>query len=359
LKNKYNYLLVKKGLANYSASLRIQEIIGEFLNYYSEDILSLFGCEFNQNYGLEDSWIVRLLRKPHTFRHPVYHLLTINFLGEKAQDFWGTPTNLDLFGKSPWICLNPAAEHYRKKVITDFKFGNRIRKGQPIGIFKCKCGFEYARSGPDYHQDDKFRIDKIINFGSVWESELVRLWDETNKTITEISRCLNVDPLTVRRYATKFNLSFDRIGKQYQEITEKDKLKSKPPTLKRKLKSVKSKQGRQFRFARYIDWESRDDKLSVLIEETAARIRTSTERPRAVTKTAIGKEADCLALLLKKLHKLPKTAQKLDSVVDTDLTFAIRRINWVANDSREKGIKLKNGNLSTLPVFIVLGTSQL
>jgi hypothetical protein len=242
LKNRYNCLLIKKGLANYGGSLRIQEIINEFLNYYSEDILSLFGCELNQNYSLEDGWIVRLLRKPHTFRHPVYHLLMINFLGEEIQDFWETQTDLNLFGKSPWICLNPAAEHYRKKVITDFKFGNRIRKGQPVGIFKCECGFEYARSGLDHHHADKFRIDKIVNFGSVWESKLVRLWNESDKTITEISRCLNVDPLTIRRYATKLNLSFDRIGKEYQRLTEKDKLKTTPRVFKQKSKPKKPKQ---------------------------------------------------------------------------------------------------------------------
>lgn len=345
LKNRYNYLLIKKGLANYAGSLRVSQIIREFSSFYSKIELSLFGCELNQNYDLEESWIVRLLRKPHTFRHPVYHLLVINFLGIGIQDFFSIPTDLNWFGKSPWYCLNPTASHFKKRVITDFKPGNRIRRGKSVGIFSCECGFEYARSGPDTRQQDKFRIDKIIKFGSIWEAELVRLWNESNKTITEVSRCLKVDPMTVRRYATKFNLSFDRIGKHYQGLTEKDKLKSKPKTPKRKLKSVKSKQSRQFKSAGYIDWESRDDKLSVLVEETAARIRASTKRPRAVTKTAIGKEADCLALLLKKLHKLPKTAQKLDSVVDTDLTFAIRRINWVANDSREKGIKLKKWQL--------------
>jgi len=94
-------------------------------------------------------------------------------------------------------------------------------------------------------------------------------------------------------------------------------------------------------FNGYIDWETRDNEMSLLVKETAMRIRNSSERPRAVTKTAIGRDANCLALLLTKLHKLPKTAEMLNSIVDTDLTFAIRKINWVANDFNQKGVQLK------------------
>lgn len=299
----------------------------------------------NHKYNLEESWMIRLLRKPNTYRHPIYHLLMINFLGVKAQNFWETPTDLNLFGKSPWVCLNAAAKHYRKRVITSFKLGNRIRKGQPVGIFKCECGFEYARSGPDNNRDDKFRIDKIINFGNVWESELVRLWNESGKSITEISRCLNVDPVTVRRYATKLNLSFERIGKRYQQLAESNKLKTTPHIVKLKSKSKNLNRENKSKYAGYIDWEKRDINLSILVKEAAERIRNSPERPRSVTKTSIGREANCLALLLTKLHKLPKTAETLSSIVDSDITLAIRRINWVANDFRQKGVHIKKWQL--------------
>jgi hypothetical protein len=55
-----------------------------------------------------------------------------------------------------------------------------------------------------------------------------------------------------------------------------------------------------------------------------------------------------LALLLTKLHKLPKTVETLNVVVDTDLTFAIKRINWVADDFRKRGVKLKRWQLIEL-----------
>jgi Tn7-like transposition protein D/TniQ len=271
LKNRYNYLLIKKKLANYAGSLRVNKIVSEFLNYYSEETLSSFGTQLNQNYQIEDSWIIRLLRKPHTFQHPVYHLMAINFLGIEIQSFFSLPTDLNFFGKSPWLCLNSAATHYREKVITEFKFGNRMRKGKPVGIFKCGCGFEYSRSGPDTKPGDKYRIDKMINFGSTWEAELIRLWNESDQTITAIARHLDVDPLTIRRYGAKLNLSFKRINKNYQDLKINDKLKLKPRMENLVLKFREPTRSKGFKCIGHIDWESRDDELAILVFETAKK----------------------------------------------------------------------------------------
>jgi len=55
-----------------------------------------------------------------------------------------------------------------------------------------------------------------------------------------------------------------------------------------------------------------------------------------------------LPLLLKKLHKLPKTAEILKSVVDTDFTFAIGKINWVVNNFQQRNVRLKKWQLIEL-----------
>jgi Tn7-like transposition protein D len=92
----------------------------------------------------------------------------------------------------------------------------------------------------------------------------------------------------------------------------------------------KSKQSeKKSKYSGYIDWKKRDEKIALLVRETAELMTNLTARPRYITKTAIGREANCLSLLLSKLHKLPKTAKTINSVVDTGITFAIKKIYWV------------------------------
>jgi hypothetical protein len=381
ISNRYKEILIEKGLATYTKSLRVKKLIEQFSFFYSGEILGLLGCELKGKSIIDNNWLLQILRKAKSVQHPLYHILLLNFLDTNIVDFFNFPTTASYFGEPPWVCLNPAASHYKQLVVREFRLGNRSRNGKPIGRFTCDCGFEYIRSGPDVKPEDKFRIDKMVNFGLIWEAKLGELWSDKSNSITKIARILDVDPLTVKKYATKLNLSFERETNIYKSLAEKDILKSEKtnsnetlinekrlewinlikinPQLKLKdLRALKPKtyvwlyendptwlkQNLPQKLVlshnpkQYINWEQRDLELKSRLESEVATMLLDNGRPKQITKTALGKKADCLPLLLSKLDKMPLTKAALSLLIETKVEYAGRKVRWVANNFRNQQI---------------------
>lgn len=380
LSNRYKEILIEKGLATYTKSIRVKKLIEEFLSFYQKEILSLLGCELKGKSIVDNNWLLQILRKAKSVQHPLYHILLLIFLDTDIFDFFNFSNTTSYFGESPWICLNPAADHYKQAVIRDFCLGNRSRNGKLTGRFNCDCGFEFIRSGPDTNSKDKFRIDKMVNFGYVWEAKLIELWNDKTISLTEIARKLNVDPLTIKKYATKLNLSFERETNIYRSLAEKDILKGQKVTLETliskkrlewialikvnpqlNLKSLRALKPRIYAWLyendspwlkqnlpqksvlshnskQFVDWEQRDLEMKSRLEDAASIMLSDIERPKQVTKTALGKKADCLPLLLSKLDKMPLTKASLSILIETKVEYAIRKVRWVANNLRNQEI---------------------
>lgn len=381
LSNIYKEILIKKGLATYTKSLRVEKIIDEFSSFYPKEILTILGCQLKGKSLVDNNWLLQIFRKAKSVQHPLYHILVLNFLNIDIDNFFNYSKNDSYFGEPPWICLNPAASHYKQPVIREYFFGKRSRNGKPVGRFKCVCGFEYIRSGPDIKAEDKFRIDKMVNFGIVWENKLIELWYNNSFNLTAIARILNVDPLTIKKYATKLNLSFKRKNKNYKNLDEKTRLKDKNMlemnklliekreewtelikfNQKFKLKELRSLKPRLYAWLiendsdwldknlplkqillnkskSYVDWEKRDLDLKCDLEHKAKLMLTQYERPKQITKTALGKKTESLPLILTKLEKMPLTKATLDKLVESKEEYAIRKIRWVASNFRDQNL---------------------
>ena len=59
------------------------------------------------------------------------------------------------FGKGPWLCLNAVCSNYHKPVVTDLTITRCYDTGNPVGTFRCDCGFVF-------HEEDLIKIKKII-----------------------------------------------------------------------------------------------------------------------------------------------------------------------------------------------------
>lgn len=274
----------------------------------------------------------------------------------------------------PWPCLNPAAEHYREPVIQECLFSPRLRDNRPIGTFSCGCGFSYARSGPDSSPDDRFRVGRVITFGPVWEAKLKQLWKDSSLSLSEVGRRLGVDPLTVRRHATRLKLPSSRLGRKSKPLPRAARLKGThdstaiaerrrasrakwvsatrqgPMTT---LKALRLKLPREYAWLRQndaewlmrhsplslrrarstsgVDWKKRDAEYAVAVRAAAKRLKNHSGRPVQVTRSAIGRAVGATTLLRQKLHKMRLTAQVLAGIVETREQYAVRRVWWAVD----------------------------
>ncbi|MDT7540971.1 MAG: hypothetical protein QOE33_875 [Acidobacteriota bacterium] len=370
---RYLRLLLKRGIATYTGSIRVKKLLNGFSSFYSPSLLKLLNCELRGRDIEKANWLLRLVRPPKHAQHPLYHLLLIQFLGYTVEEFFQLPEEFHPFGEGPWPCLNPAAAHYRRPVIMECQLGERLRYGKPAGRFSCECGFAYVRTGPDSSLIDRFRVGKTISFGQFWEAKLTQLWNDSTLSISEIGRRLGVDPLTIRRHATRLKLSFSRSDKELKQLTHSTRLKGKVVSaawekkrcrcrykwlseMKQKreitLKDLRCKLPHEYAWLlqndsewleRYkphpwrhslsttsVDWKRRDAEHAAAVKAAASRLKETPGRLVRVTKTAIGREIGAVSLLRQKLHKMPITAQILVKVVETREAYAVRRI-WQAS----------------------------
>jgi hypothetical protein len=381
LYNRYLRLLIKRGLATYTGSIHARRLIEEFNCYYSPAFLKLLHCELRGSDLEKSNWLLRLVRRSKYAVHPLYHLLLMQFLGCTVEEFFQLPKELNFFGEGPWLCLNPAAGHYKQPVIKEYRPGKRLRNNKPVGIFNCECGFSYARTGPDISREDMLRIGKVISFGLVWETKLKKLWKDSTLSMSEIGRQLGVDPLTVRRHAARLKLPLIRSGRRTKRLNPSMRLKgnSSLATWKKRrytcrskwfsaikqnqkitMKALRSKLPREYAWLlrndsqwlerhkpspknriqtkSNIDWRRRDAEHAAAVRVTVSSLKNAPGRPVRVTKTAIGRAIGAVTLLQQKLHKMPLTAQVLASVVETRKDYAVRRVWWAARCYQQEGI---------------------
>ncbi len=361
--NHYVQRLMDMGLANVHGHVRQAEFRQAFLSYYGEPFLEIMQSSVSER---EDNWLQAIVRKHRKTFHPLRHLLLAQFLDMSLDDlFTREPVNQP-FGAPPWLCLNPAADHYLQPVVEDLSIRYDSKTKSPIGTFACSCGFVYARKGPDANSDDKYRIGRIKTFGVVWERKLGELLKE-NLSLREIARRLRVDVNTVKKYAdvaqqsprhVSSPISDDLRERQRQawlELVKLNEQKSRTELRKtntalytwlyrndrRWLMEHSPKPMRVIATKSRVDWGKRDKEILALVQTEVTRILTSEGKPERISISRIGKRVGCLSLLEKHLDKMPKTKSYLESVRERVEDFQMRRIKWAMQEIEREGLDIQ------------------
>lgn len=198
---QYLSKLKELGFANVNGKIKQKELLNSFLDFYEHGFLEKLQSDIGNN----NNWLSDMLWRKNRTSHPIRHLLFIRFLGISISDLFNKKIEYKPFGDKPWPCLNPVADHYLRPVITDIEIEYGAESKGPIGLFRCDCGYVYLRTGPDHEEKDRYKLTKVKNFGSVWETKLEEL---TNKrfSLRDTARQLQVDPATVKKYAKKLGL---------------------------------------------------------------------------------------------------------------------------------------------------------
>ncbi len=387
LQKKYLAVLAAQGLVTPSGKVRMDDLKRAFNKYYSPELLSKLGCVVVEN--MIDSWLTRLLRpfeQSKRAQHPLHHLLMIQFLGYKSEDFFRLPVSAAPFGEGPWPCLNPAADHFREFMIPHCSISHDSKiPGGVIGIFSCFCGFTYTRKGPDISTDGQYKWLRVRSRGDIWNAALQQLWEDPSVSLFDASTRLDICKETLKIKAKHLGLSFPR---PYIEFNKRAKVKiPKGPDISESAREthrtiwltalkeypddtvqelwrkrnvagayawlrkydaewlhmhmVSGKKWKKYlsTFPTRIDWEYRDEQIAEKLRSSALKLKSGSERPRRVSVAAIGDDIGQLALLQRHLNKLPITAKVLSEVIETYEDCGVRRVHWAARLYQQENIR--------------------
>ncbi len=390
-RTKYSQLLAEKGYATYSGRVRIGGLLSAFKAHYSDAVLERLQCPLPDDQT--ETWLHRLLRHPKSAHHPVRHLLLMHFLGHSPRTFFSLEL-AEPFGEGPWPCLNRATKHYGAGTIKQLELHHTKDRGKPVGTFRCpQCRFTYQRTGSDKTEQDRYRIDKMVDFGPQWLHILEEL-EAANVSLREKARRLGVSSRTVRRYE-RSQEGLQRGDVSVADVIEPDMVEAKrrewrhlqqehprlsvthlrerSPALYawlyRNDRAWLQDQGEARRVERKattrsrVDWNARDREFAGRVPGIAESLqRSGNERPRKVSVAAIARELGCVSLIQQHIGRLPLTSRAIEAQLESREAFALRRIAWATERYRRRNAQPKAWQLVRLaairPDLLELPTVQ-
>lgn len=206
---KYETLLKIKEIA-YPMLSRQSNLNKLLLNYYQTELLEMLNLSISNNEN--KSWIGHFNTALSIFSmHPIKHILIMRALSGSVRDFFEKDYTYEPFGKGPWICMNPLADHYLERCVEKVEISvhslNRMIQGDMI----CSCGFIYRLRGWEKSPlEVPYFNNRILQKGHVWEERFNELLSQ-KLTTTEIARRTHLTTPTVRKYLR--DRSIDRKAK--------------------------------------------------------------------------------------------------------------------------------------------------
>ena len=368
---RYQTLLIKRGYANVSGRVKHEKLIDDFLYFYDTEFLEIL--DSSVAYEDTSNWLSQIVRKHRKVFHPIRHLLMIRFLGELIDTFFQNNKQYRPFGRSPWLCLNAAADHYLQPVITNLKVTHCLENKKPLGTFTCSCGMIYSRSGSDKTEEDKLRIGRVITYGRVWEDKLKELVEVKKLGLRATARELRVEPNTIKRYVALLDLtptwtknkpkakspkslSIDsgdikqekrdiwlNLQQENSELSKTEIRKLAPDVyawLYRRDRNWLNENSPQLKqpksLVNRVDWNVRDEEILIQAQSAVDELLKK-DKPVRITVSRIGASLGLKALLEKHLDKLPQTKTYLESVSESVEDFQIRRIEWAVEELDRQG----------------------
>lgn len=374
---KYKRMLDDKGLLTLEKRVRQNKLVELFKEYYTAELLMILESNIDSK---ESNWIRTITRKPKSIIQPIRHILFILFLCNDAETFFAESYQVKSpFGKAPWPCLNPAANHYKELVIDKCRISIDSMTSKPVATFKCDCGFIYSKKINKEEPNDIYKIGRIKIYGDVWEKKLIQLIKDNQYSIREIARIMKCDPKTIIKYSRKLGVGnfinskmkiienkvitnrfnykdqyskdilqlccqhseYSRsqirkeLSKQYAWFYRNDR-----EWLKDNLPAANKCNHNEETINLRVDWNKRDNDILENIKVIHEKLLSSEKQTR-ITKSIIGRKLGISALLEHHLDKLTNTKKYLSEVLETIENYQIRRVDVVCRDMIEKNIELK------------------
>lgn len=234
-----------------------------------------------------------------------------------------------------------------------------------MALFTCDCGFAYQRAGPDKHDSDIFRYDRVKNYGNYWETELSSYWSDLSLSLSEIARRFGTTTLLIARHAIRLKLPMNTEGTRKLEgytrhqnpivyLTERiqecrnqwlqvitkfpdcsrQELMKRANTLYLWLQRNDSewfnshipKQLKVNRKIDQLDWTKIDNDLISEVQRVCDEIRQESEELIRVSVTEIINRVGYKKWIDKRYQKLPRVTQLINEQMESLEDFMIRKL---------------------------------
>jgi len=356
LQSRYHQHLEKMGLiCSNTGLLRKGELLRRFENLFRGKLPIEIYYVYDGNFTSD--WLARFFLAGFREHRPIIHLLMMRFFGIDSKEIlWDKIEAVKPFGKGPWPCLNKVADHYLQSVVKNCSISKSHTSTNLVtGTFKCECGFQYERLGPDLSERNRTRFDKIVATGGLWDKKLMNLFLNDD---ADVASTLGVPqsfivqrlPLLLENETDKLSIgNFVKIRKRHrnkwQEICEKflrgysvEILDWKGEILQRWFSKYDAEWFKKncpptVLEEPNLNWAELDSKLATMVSFAAETLR---QQMRKVSKGSIGRLIDDL-LNINYLYRVPITQQVLATVVESTEEFAFRRLSATVADFKRRG----------------------
>jgi hypothetical protein len=394
--NCFLTIMAEHGYANYRGQVPVNCLLKLILDKYPPALLEITQCGFNAQNA--NNWLSRALRDLINNRpqHPIRYLLLMYLFDYTAKTFFERclrdeftkpSANFRPFGKGPWPCLNQVNNHFQQLKIKECRITytkkTRIIKGE----FHCICGFTYTRHGPDTTLEAQYSYIRVTNFGATWGGYLKKLWGDSSLSTYDIANQLGASHHSVIGQAIRLKLLYPRFSlhsgpdhiynKLKKHIDRSTASKSKLLNYKRnewllalrenptatrinlQKEILPNTYAWLYRYDRewlkshmpaplygkiqrgsQTNWTERDIRLSERVHQVASELKKAHSPFLKVTKKAITRRIGDDGSLLNhhSFEKLPITSRILAGVLETNVEYAIRRLNWIAAHLHQEGL---------------------
>lgn len=382
LRPRYLRSLQERSLASRTGIIHLTDLRQRLKDFYAPVLLESLSCGLSG----EADWLESIVRKTARTRHPLCHLLLINFLGYSAEQLFALPEGGDdqPFGAPPFPCLNLVAGHYREPRIAQVQIDSKVTpEGRLKATFACPdCGFTYRRYGRDDTGEGRYTFDRVVRCGEVWDEAFRRCVSDAHLTIMQMGTRLGVSRDVVRTRIKRMGLKGRGGGGVRPPGRQKDssavfgskRARSRAAWLRaldqhpdEGRKALAARVPRAFNWLiahdklwyeahaptprshlggrlKY-DRERRDAELAVRVSETIERIKNQSGRPVRASKTAVMRELKVLDLMTKWRNLIPRTFDVLESQTESCEQFAVRRLERVTRCLLAEKVRASRGLL--------------
>jgi hypothetical protein len=197
LHQKYKQHFRDKGIATVQGISDYALIADAFETYWGSDFLDCLKLELSDS----RDWIRQIYEAGMVSFRPIYHILLMCFLCGSVEAFLNEKPQDNIFGNSPWACVNKLCEHYGADSVktVDIRYINGIA----IGYFKCDaCGMVYKQR---YWRRQLSQL-YIVEYGYTWIGRMIRCLQDEMLDVPSTAKTLKCEPHIVKWQMRKLGM---------------------------------------------------------------------------------------------------------------------------------------------------------